>query len=83
MADKDLRIRMDITLPPEAAQYADELRSALIPFLRHGVVIHEGQENEERGFISVERCGHRVGQSCQEIARWEVGRGRVKGVGLH
>lgn len=74
---RDFRIRMDITLPPEAATYADQIRDALSPFLQHGVVIHEGLPNEERGFIDVERCGHRIDESCERIARWEVGRGRV------
>jgi len=77
MSEKDFRIKMDITLPPEAQDYADQIRSALTPFLQHGVIINEGQSNEERGFVEVERCGHRLEEPCEVIARWEVGRGRV------
>ena len=77
MDNRDIRVRMDITLPPEAQNYADEIRDALTPFLQHGVVINEGQDIEERGFIDIERDGHRLGEGCEKIARWEVGRGRV------
>lgn len=78
MADeRDFRIRMDITLPPQAQNYADQIRDALTPFLQYGVVIHPDEENEERGFVAVERCGHRIGESCEKIARWEVGKGKV------
>jgi len=77
MSEKDFRIRMDITLPPEVADHADAIKNALTPFLQYGVIINEGQSNEERGFIDVERCGHRIEEPCEVIARWEVGRGRV------
>jgi len=74
---KDIRIRMDLVLPPEATEHRDAIRDALTPFLKYGIVIHEGTANEERGFIEVEACGHRTGDSCEIVARWEVGRGRV------
>ena len=77
MDNKDFRIRMDITLPPQASNHADEIKDALTPFLQYGVVINEDTPNEERGYIDIERCGHRIGQACEKIARWEVGRGRV------
>ena len=77
MPEKDFRIRMDITLPPEAQQYAEQIKDALTPFIQYGVVINEGRDNEERGFINIERDGHRIGQPCDKIARWEVGKGRV------
>ena len=74
---RDIRIRLDITLPPGAIVYADQIKDAFLPFFQHGVVIHEDEANEERGFIEVERCGHRVDEPCEKVARWEVGRGRV------
>ena len=78
MADnRDFRIRMDLCLPPEAVNYADQIKEALTPFLKYGVVISEGKENEERGFIEIERCGHRLHLPCTKIARWEVGKGKV------
>jgi hypothetical protein len=79
VAEKDFRIRMDITLPPTAANHSDEIRDALIPFLQYGVVINQGQPTEERGYIEIERCGHRFDppQPCEVIAKWVVGEGRV------
>ncbi len=77
MPEKDYRIRMDITLPPQAVDHADQIRDALIPFLQYGIIINEGEDNEERGYIGVEKCGHRIDEPCETIARWEVGRGRV------
>ena len=78
MADnRDFRVRMDLVLPEEAGQYADQIKDALIPFLSNAVIINEGLPNEESGYIEVERCGHRLNQSCEKIARWEVGKGKV------
>ncbi len=78
MADeRDFRIRMDLVLPKEAEQYADQIQTALTPFLNNAVIINEGLPNEESGYIEVERCGHRLNQSCEKIARWEVGKGKV------
>jgi len=68
---------MDIALPPEAINYADRIRDALLPFIQYGIVINEGGDNEERGFIDVEMCGHNIGEVCIRLARWEVGRGKV------
>ena len=77
MDNRDFRIRMDITLPPEAENRSTEIKDALLPFLQYGVIVNEGQSNEERGFVDVERCGHRIGEECTRLARWEVGKGRV------
>ena len=75
--ERDFRIRMDLTLPPQAQNYSEQIKNALIPFLQYGVVINEGLDNEERGYIEVERCGHRVNKACEIIARWEVDKGKV------
>ena len=75
--ERDFRLRMDITIPSQAQNYIPQIRDALTPFLQYGVIINEGQDNEERGYISVERCGHRVGEPCEVLARWEVGKGQV------
>ncbi len=82
MADvRDDRIKMNLILPPEIRrdhpEILVELRDLLLQALAVSVVINEGQDNEERGFIDVERCGHRVGLPCDDIARWEVGKGQV------
>lgn len=77
MDNRDFRIRMDIALPPEAENFKDQIRDALAPFLQFAVVINEGEDNEERGYIDIERCGHRIEQACEKVARWEVGRGKL------
>ena len=43
------------------------------------VVINEGQPNEERGYFSVEDCGHNDTPPipCVVTEKWEVGRGKV------
>lgn len=78
MADeRDFRLRIDLTFPPEAKQNADQVRDALLPLYRNAVNINEGEPNAEVSHIEIERCGHRLGLPCEVIARWEVGRGKV------
>lgn len=76
---RDYRIRMDLTFPPAAAQYIDQIRDALLPLYQNALNIHNGDPNAEISYIEIERCGHRLEppQPCEVIARWEVGRGRV------
>ena len=79
MADlRDYRLRVDLAFPPEVAEYAKQIRDLLTQLYTHAVVINEGATNEERGFIEIERCGHRLGLPCDVVERWEVGRGQVK-----
>lgn len=78
MADRrDYRVRVDLTFPPGSKRHADALRDTLADLYRYATKVNEGQDNEEIGFISVERCGHRLGLPCEEIIRYEVGRGRT------
>ena len=78
MADeRDFRLKVDLNFPPEVVQYVERLRVMLVQLYTHAVVINEGQGNEERGFIEIQRCGHEIGEPCEKIARYEVGRGRV------
>lgn len=77
MDNRNPRVRLDLALPPEAMNYADQIRDTLLPLFQYAIVINEGQDNEERGYIDIELCGHGVGEECTKIARWEVGRGRV------
>lgn len=82
MADnRDDRIRIDLTLPPEVREnYPEklaEVKDLLIKALDLAVIINEGQDNEERGFFEVERCGHRIDEPCEVILRYEVGKGQV------
>ncbi len=73
MADnRDYRIRMDLSFPPEAKQHMEKIRDALLPLYRNAIDINPDKPNEEKGFISVERCGHRIGESCEIIERYDV-----------
>lgn len=77
MADnRDFRIRIDLCFPPEQKAKADQLRDLIEPFLNSVVVINENKPEEERGFIDVELCGHRLQLPCNKIFRHEVGRER-------
>lgn len=77
MADeRDFRIRMDLAFPPEAKDRAGQIRDLLLPLYQNAIVINE-DGIEERGFIDIERCGHRLKLPCEQIARWEVGKGKV------
>ena len=77
MDKRDYRVRIDLCFPPEQKAKADQLRDLIEPFLTSAVLINENKMNEERGFLDVERCGHRIGVSCNKIERWEVKRGKV------
>lgn len=57
----------------------EQARDLLLPLFQRAVVINEGQDNEERGFIQVEKCYHDEVpvKPCEVVARWEVGKGRV------
>ena len=54
-----------------------QARDLLLPLYQHAIVINEGQDNEERGYIQLEHCLHDEGGECVKLARWEVGKGRV------
>lgn len=70
---------MDLSFAIANRAQAEQLRDALVPFAKNAVVINEGSANEERGYISAEQCYHDEipPRDCVELARWEVGRGRV------
>ena len=70
---------MDLAFPITNQAQAEQLRDALVPFAQHAVVINEGANNEECGFIDVEKCYHdeTPTKPCEVVARWEVGKGKV------
>lgn len=77
MADtRDRRVRIDLIFDAGSLK-ADQLRDLIEPFVQSAKNINVGKDNEETGYVSVERCGHSTGQPCEVIERWEVGKGRV------
>ncbi len=75
--ERDFRIKIDLTFPPNASQYADKIKDLLLPLYEHAIVINPDPENRDGGYIKVERCGHRLKLPCDTIAQWNVGEGRV------
>lgn len=69
---RDYRLRIDMTFPPEAKVYADELQEVLTRLYKYAVRINEGADNEEVGYIWLERCGHRLGLPCTTIKKVEI-----------
>ncbi len=78
MADtRDIRVRIDLTIPIGRKVRANALRDAIEPFIQYAKNINEGLDNAEIGHVTVERCGHSKGLPCDVIAKWEVGKGRI------
>lgn len=77
-----IRIRCDIVYESDSEGEAPELYDLIEEARKRvdaGVVINEGQDNEERGYFSVEGCLHDETPSgpCVVIEKWETGRGQV------
>ncbi len=74
------RLRLDLTFPTSAT-VADlqQAKTLLAPFFQNAIVVNEGQDNEERGFIELQECHHDESPpvSCNILELWEVGRGQV------
>ena len=77
MDERDYRVRIDLCFSPGQKAKADQLKALIESFLTSAVLINGEKPNEERGFIDVERCGHRLGLACDKLERWEVKRGKV------
>ena len=69
------KISLELHFEEEAT--IQQAKDQLLPLYQNAIVINEGQENEERGFIELQHCLHDIGEPCVKLARWEVGRGRV------
>ncbi len=77
-----IRFRADIVYQPDSEGEAPELYDLIEEARKRvdaGVVINEGQDNEERGFFSVEECRHNETPTgpCTVIEKWETGTGKV------
>ncbi len=76
-----IRIRCDIVYKPDSEGEAPELYDLVEEARKRvdaGVVINEGEDNEERGYFIVEECNHgQPNQPCVVRERWETGHGQV------
>lgn len=52
----------------------EEASKAIKYLLDNAVVINQGQDNEERGFIQLEKCYHDISPTipCKRLKRWDV-----------
>ena len=72
MDQRDFRIRCDFAFPPEEEGVARGLIQHLLNQISKAVRINPGQPNEERGYVSLERCGPRINQACEVIENHDV-----------
>ena len=73
------RLRLDLAYDEATWElHKDKVRDYILPLYKHAVVINPDAPNEERGYVEVENCGHDEAKPCKIIARWEVGKGKVK-----
>ena len=72
MTERDYRVRVDITFAPDDEGAARGLYNHCKNQLSKGVNIDGAGSIGETSFISLERCGHRIGESCEEIEREEL-----------
>lgn len=70
--ERDFRIRCDLTFPHEEEGVARGLIQHLWNQIGKAVNIKSGESGEEIGYCSLERCGHRINQSCEIIENHNV-----------
>lgn len=72
MSERDFRIRCDLVFPSEEEGTARGLINHLWNQTGKAVNINPGTDLAEIGYVSLERCGHRIGEACEVIERYEV-----------
>jgi len=71
MDNRDYRIRIDITFDPSDVGVANGLYNHCRNQLNKAINIDVNNIPPEVSFVSLERCGHRIGESCTETKREE------------
>lgn len=73
MADsRDFRVRIDLNFDPADEGIARGIYNHCKNQTTKAVNINGVNTIEEVGYVSLERCGHRIGESCEEIEREET-----------
>ena len=72
MDNRDFRVKIDLCFPPEMQAEAEELQALAEKLSGKAVNINETKDNEEKGYVYMERCGHRLGLACTEISSKQV-----------
>ncbi len=66
-------IQCDLDYPPELQDTAEGLFNHTKNVAINNVIKLPGaEEDEETGFVSIERCGHRTKQGCTPIEKYKV-----------
>jgi len=72
MPERDFRVRCDLCFPPESEGVARGLVSHLKAQVGKAVNINPGTDWEELGSVTLELCGHRAGEPCETVERYDV-----------
>jgi len=70
--NRDFRVRCDLTYPKENQGVAIGLINHIKNLIDRAINIYPGEPIEEKGYLYIERCGHRIGEPCEVIERYEV-----------
>lgn len=72
-----MHYRLVMAIQVENLPQIKAVRAALLPFVTHNVPIHPGEDNEEPGFIQLEKCYHDEDPTapCTLLFRWDGIRG--------
>ena len=69
---RDIRVRVDLTFDPVDEGVARGVYNHARGQMAKALNIQVDNIPPEISFVSLERCGHRIGESCDEIERIEV-----------
>ena len=70
--NRDFRVKVDLTFDSSNEGVARGLFNHAVAQIAKAVNIHPGNDWQEIGFVELERCGHRIAESCSIIEKKEV-----------
>lgn len=70
--NRDFRVRIDLDFDPANEGVARGLFNHAVAQIAKAVNINPGSDSQEIGYVSLERCGHRIGEPCEVTEREEV-----------
>lgn len=69
---RDFRVVIDLNFDPSDEGVARALYNHAVNQMAKAVNPNGPESVLETGYVSLVRCGHRIGESCEEIEREEV-----------
>lgn len=69
---RDFRVRVDLNFDPSKVIRARAFYALCKRQVEHADNINPGAPNQEIGYVSIHRCGHRRGEECTLIEKDEV-----------